>query len=146
EIDDPSTFMEEYVQFETEKSLRNGQVYNWETGTDISKITRKPLKTGKHGHEKRKSTKEAKDSKPKPEKVKLQSKKVNPSKEKQGSTREAGFCTNCSHKRSTYVFITDCQAGNPCEFNCDPRAIINPPIIKRMYGHDLEERVEQAKG
>ncbi|GKA96061.1 reverse transcriptase domain-containing protein [Tanacetum coccineum] len=45
-------------------------------GTDISKITRKPSKTGKHGHEKRKSTKEAKDSKPKPEKVKSQSKIV----------------------------------------------------------------------
>ncbi|GKG36450.1 hypothetical protein Tco_0444128, partial [Tanacetum coccineum] len=30
-------------------------------------------KTGKHGHEERKSTREAKDSKPKPEKVKLQS-------------------------------------------------------------------------
>ncbi|GJR35533.1 MAK10-like protein [Tanacetum coccineum] len=37
-------------------------------GTDISKITRKPSKTGKHGHEKRKSTREAKDSKPKPRK------------------------------------------------------------------------------
>ncbi|GJZ82147.1 hypothetical protein Tco_0647141, partial [Tanacetum coccineum] len=37
--------------------------------TDISKITRKPSKTGKHGHEERKSTKEAKDSKPKPRKV-----------------------------------------------------------------------------
>ncbi|GJY95622.1 hypothetical protein Tco_0511983 [Tanacetum coccineum] len=36
--------------------------------TDISKITRKPSKTGKHGHEKRKSTREAKDSKPKPKK------------------------------------------------------------------------------
>ncbi|GJT08484.1 retrovirus-related pol polyprotein from transposon TNT 1-94 [Tanacetum coccineum] len=34
----------------------------------------------------------------------------------QGSTREAGFCTNCSHKRSTYVSITDCQAGNPLIF------------------------------
>ncbi|GJZ77440.1 hypothetical protein Tco_0642112 [Tanacetum coccineum] len=34
--------------------------------TDISKITRKPSKTGKHGHEKRKSTKEARDAKPKP--------------------------------------------------------------------------------
>ncbi|GKD99597.1 RNA-directed DNA polymerase, eukaryota, reverse transcriptase zinc-binding domain protein [Tanacetum coccineum] len=42
--------------------------------TDISKITRKPSKTGKHGHGKRKSSREAKDSKPKPEKVKLQSK------------------------------------------------------------------------
>ncbi|GKC84509.1 hypothetical protein Tco_1140226 [Tanacetum coccineum] len=38
--------------------------------TDISKIARKPLKTGKHGHEKRKSSIEAKDAKPKPEKVK----------------------------------------------------------------------------
>ncbi|GKF27880.1 hypothetical protein Tco_0094222, partial [Tanacetum coccineum] len=41
--------------------------------TDISKITRKPSKTGKHGHEKRKSTREAKNSKLKPEKVNLQS-------------------------------------------------------------------------
>ncbi|GJX82543.1 reverse transcriptase domain-containing protein [Tanacetum coccineum] len=39
-------------------------------GTDISKITRKPPKTGKHEHEKRKSTKEARDAKPKPGKVK----------------------------------------------------------------------------
>ncbi|GJW82614.1 hypothetical protein Tco_0146589 [Tanacetum coccineum] len=47
-------------------------------GTDISKITRKPPKTGKHGHEKQKSTRETKDSKPEPEKVKSQSKKVKP--------------------------------------------------------------------
>ncbi|GKD99609.1 hypothetical protein Tco_1387593 [Tanacetum coccineum] len=39
--------------------------------TDISKITRKLSKTGKHGHEKRKSSIEAKDAKPKPEKVNL---------------------------------------------------------------------------
>ncbi|GJX54641.1 hypothetical protein Tco_0283010, partial [Tanacetum coccineum] len=56
-------------------------------GTDISKITRKPSKTGKHGHGKRKSTREAKDSKPKPEKVKLQSKKVNPGQTKVISQR-----------------------------------------------------------
>ncbi|GJS81128.1 hypothetical protein Tco_0747669 [Tanacetum coccineum] len=37
--------------------------------TDISKITRKPSKTSKHGHEERKSTKEAKDSEAKPRKV-----------------------------------------------------------------------------
>ncbi|GJV25897.1 reverse transcriptase domain-containing protein [Tanacetum coccineum] len=43
-------------------------------GTDISKITRKPSRTGKPGHENRKSTKEAKDAKPKPKKVNLQSK------------------------------------------------------------------------
>ncbi|GKG53926.1 hypothetical protein Tco_0555326, partial [Tanacetum coccineum] len=47
--------------------------------TDISEITRKQSpKTGKHGHEKWKSTREAKDSEPKPEKVKSQSKKVKP--------------------------------------------------------------------
>ncbi|GJV89488.1 reverse transcriptase domain-containing protein [Tanacetum coccineum] len=38
--------------------------------TDISKITRKPSKTGKHGHEERKSTKEARDANPKAGKVK----------------------------------------------------------------------------
>ncbi|GKC51756.1 reverse transcriptase domain-containing protein [Tanacetum coccineum] len=42
-------------------------------GTDISKITRKPPKTGKHEHRKRKSTKEAKDSEAKPRKVNSQS-------------------------------------------------------------------------
>ncbi|GKD15926.1 putative ribonuclease H-like domain-containing protein [Tanacetum coccineum] len=39
--------------------------------TDKTNITRKQSKKGKHGHGKRKSTREAKDSKPKPEKVKL---------------------------------------------------------------------------
>ncbi|GJV17845.1 retrovirus-related pol polyprotein from transposon TNT 1-94 [Tanacetum coccineum] len=48
------------------------------SSTDKTNITRKPSKTGKHEHEKRKSTREAKDSKPKPEKVKSQSKKVKP--------------------------------------------------------------------
>ncbi|GKA51166.1 reverse transcriptase domain-containing protein [Tanacetum coccineum] len=37
--------------------------------TDMSKIIRKPSKTGKHGHKERKSTKEVKGSKPKPRKV-----------------------------------------------------------------------------
>ncbi|GJW33967.1 hypothetical protein Tco_0053999, partial [Tanacetum coccineum] len=41
--------------------------------TDISKITSKQLKTSKHGHGKRKSTREAKYSKAKPKKVNLQS-------------------------------------------------------------------------
>ncbi|GJT79739.1 hypothetical protein Tco_0917624 [Tanacetum coccineum] len=30
-MDNPGTIMEEYVQYETEKALRNGKVYNWET-------------------------------------------------------------------------------------------------------------------
>ncbi|GJY83972.1 hypothetical protein Tco_0497348 [Tanacetum coccineum] len=38
--------------------------------TDKTKITRKPSKTRKHGHEERKSTKEARDAKPKAGKVK----------------------------------------------------------------------------
>ncbi|GJU09244.1 hypothetical protein Tco_1125674 [Tanacetum coccineum] len=47
--------------------------------TDISKITRKPSKIGKHGHEERKSTKEAKDSKAKPRKVNFSQQLVNQS-------------------------------------------------------------------
>ncbi|GJX43692.1 hypothetical protein Tco_0260368 [Tanacetum coccineum] len=31
ETDNPGTTIEEYVQFETERALRNGKVYNWET-------------------------------------------------------------------------------------------------------------------
>ncbi|GJV75044.1 hypothetical protein Tco_1506628 [Tanacetum coccineum] len=31
EIDNPGTTMVEYVQFETERALRNSKVYNWET-------------------------------------------------------------------------------------------------------------------
>ncbi|GKF70246.1 hypothetical protein Tco_0203303, partial [Tanacetum coccineum] len=44
--------------------------------TDISKITRKPSKTSKHGHEKRKSTKEARDAKPKPKPGKVKKSKL----------------------------------------------------------------------
>ncbi|GJS07926.1 hypothetical protein Tco_0364722 [Tanacetum coccineum] len=59
--------------------------------TDISKITRKPSKTGKHGHEKRKSTKEARDAKPKPGKVK---------KSKLWSTSSQPWSTKVIHKRT----------------------------------------------
>ncbi|GKE09277.1 hypothetical protein Tco_1412828 [Tanacetum coccineum] len=126
-----------------------------EASTDISKITRKSSKMGKHGHEKRKSTREAKDSKPKP-------RKVNPwvnrqiklfiGQVKQGITRglekaqgKMGFYTILTLKRSTDVSITDCHAGNPCEIVCDPRVLINSPMIRRSYGYDKKERVEQGK-
>ncbi|GJY60116.1 hypothetical protein Tco_0460008 [Tanacetum coccineum] len=33
EMDDPNTTIEEYVQLETERALRNGKVYNWKTAT-----------------------------------------------------------------------------------------------------------------
>ncbi|GKC93817.1 hypothetical protein Tco_1159259, partial [Tanacetum coccineum] len=32
-MDDPGITMEEYVQLETERALRNRKVYNWETAT-----------------------------------------------------------------------------------------------------------------
>ncbi|GKA71592.1 hypothetical protein Tco_0777731 [Tanacetum coccineum] len=32
-MDNPDITIEEYVQYETKKALRNGQVYNWETAT-----------------------------------------------------------------------------------------------------------------
>nr|GEV99690.1 hypothetical protein [Tanacetum cinerariifolium]GEW00025.1 hypothetical protein [Tanacetum cinerariifolium] len=32
-MDDPDITMEEYVQLETKRALRNGKVYNWETTT-----------------------------------------------------------------------------------------------------------------
>ncbi|GJS53338.1 putative ribonuclease H-like domain-containing protein [Tanacetum coccineum] len=50
--------------------------------TNISKITRKQSKTGKHEHGKRKSTKEAKDSKPPVKLVKPWSTEVNSQKDK----------------------------------------------------------------
>ncbi|GJV11122.1 hypothetical protein Tco_1352663 [Tanacetum coccineum] len=71
-----------------DESLENNEIINIKEskshplenviGTDKTKITKNPSKTGKHEHEKRKNTREAKDSKPKPEKVKSQSKKVKP--------------------------------------------------------------------
>nr|GEU56223.1 hypothetical protein [Tanacetum cinerariifolium] len=32
-MDDPDITIKEYVQLETERALRNGKVYNWETAT-----------------------------------------------------------------------------------------------------------------
>ncbi|GKC02254.1 fructose-bisphosphate aldolase, class I [Tanacetum coccineum] len=37
--------------------------------------------------------------------------------------------------------ITDCHVGNPCEIVCDPRVIINSPMIRRSYGYDKKERI-----
>ncbi|GJZ67484.1 reverse transcriptase domain-containing protein [Tanacetum coccineum] len=63
-------------------------------GTDISKITRKPSKTGKHGHEERKSTKEARDAKPKPGKVK----KSNPGQQKVNYVKSRALIDHLSIK------------------------------------------------
>ncbi|GKC90244.1 hypothetical protein Tco_1150893 [Tanacetum coccineum] len=61
-------------------------------GMDKTNIIRKQSKTDKHGHGKRKSTKEAKDSKPKPRKVNLQSKLVKP-----WSTKVKPWSTEVNH-------------------------------------------------
>ncbi|GJS25659.1 putative reverse transcriptase domain-containing protein [Tanacetum coccineum] len=66
--------MEELVEDETEAYWNQDPAIVYRlarrSGTDISKITRKSSKTGKHGHGKRKSTREAKNSKPKAGNVK----------------------------------------------------------------------------
>ncbi|GKE53688.1 hypothetical protein Tco_1488844 [Tanacetum coccineum] len=95
---------------------------------------------GKHGHKKRKSTREAKDSKPKPEKVKLQSTmgqqsqlKTNPQSKKPRrrgeSIREKGIYTTITHRSNTKCHITDCHAGNPCVHKLDPTNHNHDPII-----------------
>ncbi|GJS69133.1 hypothetical protein Tco_0701974 [Tanacetum coccineum] len=42
DTENPGTTMEEYVQFETERDLRNGEIYNWETAKYESKFSSKP--------------------------------------------------------------------------------------------------------
>ncbi|GJZ38868.1 hypothetical protein Tco_0585431 [Tanacetum coccineum] len=116
-------------------------------GTDISKITRKPSKTGKHGHEERKSTKEARDAKPKAGKVKKSnliktSSKASywliPTKNDMVEERKAQgkghFTLNLLSEKAQGVTITDCHAGNPCVHICDPTAKTNDPIIEGIQG------------
>ncbi|GJR23109.1 hypothetical protein Tco_0971636 [Tanacetum coccineum] len=105
--------------------------------TDISKITRKPSKTGKHGHGERKSTKEAKDAKPKPGKGETSLKHSHwplPTRrthvDSEENTRGSGICSKLSAKEAQGVTITDCQAGNPCELRYDPTAHRWHPMIE----------------
>ncbi|GKA69765.1 hypothetical protein Tco_0775829 [Tanacetum coccineum] len=105
----------------------NNLYKDFETCTDISKITRKPLKTGKHGHGEQKSTKEAKDAKPKPGKGEtslkhshwpLPTRRTHVNSEE--NTRGNRICSKLSAKEAQGATITDCQAGNPCELRYDP--------------------------
>ncbi|GJT87761.1 putative ribonuclease H-like domain-containing protein [Tanacetum coccineum] len=105
--------------------------------TDISKITRKPSKTGKHGHGKRKSTREARNAKPKPGKGETSLKHSHwplPTRrthvDSKENTRGSGICTKLSAKEAQGVTITDCQAGNPCELRYDPTAHRWHPMIE----------------
>ncbi|GJX94286.1 hypothetical protein Tco_0348872, partial [Tanacetum coccineum] len=120
--------------------------------TDISIITRKQSKTGKHEHEKRKSTKEARDAKPKPGKVKksnmwstssqpwsTESSKSHVEEEKH--IRKLKIALDLLSEKAQGVTITDCHAGNPCVHICDPTAKANDPIIEGMDGRDCQELV-----
>ncbi|GKB10795.1 hypothetical protein Tco_0844718, partial [Tanacetum coccineum] len=119
-----------------------------ELGMDKSKITRKPSKTGKHGHGKWKSTREAKDSKPKPEKVKLHKEKLVKSKALISSLSSnapldlvkaqgcVGFTLLALTQVTQGVTITDCHAGNPYVHICDPTAKANDLMIEGMDGDD----------
>ncbi|GKB12413.1 hypothetical protein Tco_0846336, partial [Tanacetum coccineum] len=105
--------------------------------TDISKITRKPSKTGKHGHGERKSTKEAKDVKPKPGKGETSLKHSHwplPTRrthvDSEENTRGSGICSKLCLKETQGVSITDCHAGNPCELRYDPTAHRWHPMIE----------------
>ncbi|GJR80913.1 putative ribonuclease H-like domain-containing protein [Tanacetum coccineum] len=92
--------------------------------TDISKITRKPSKTGKHRHEKRKSTREAKDSKPKPKKVNSQS---TMGQQRQSTARIAGkrvIDSGCSrHMTGNKSYLSDYKEidGGFVAFGGDPK-------------------------
>ncbi|GJR10742.1 DNA-directed DNA polymerase [Tanacetum coccineum] len=113
-------------------------------GTDISIITRKPSKTGKHEHENRKSTKEAKDSKPKPTLGQFSSSKSHVEEEKH--IRKLKIALDLLSEKAQGVTITDCHAGNPCVHICDPTAKANDPIIEGIQGVRLEEAWEALKG
>ncbi|GJR11567.1 reverse transcriptase domain-containing protein [Tanacetum coccineum] len=107
-------------------------------GTDISKITRKPSKTGKHGHEKRKSTKEARDAKPKPGKIKKVKAECHVvSKKAQGCV---GFTLLALTQVTQAVTSKDCQPGNPFVHILDPRAKIDSPMSEIMKGTDYESK------
>ncbi|GJX90111.1 hypothetical protein Tco_0343437, partial [Tanacetum coccineum] len=105
--------------------------------TDIYKITRKPSKTEKHGHGERKSTKEAKDAKPKPGKGETSLKHSHwplPTRrthvDSEENTRGSGICSKLSAKEAQGVIITDCQASNPCALRYDPTAHRWHPMIE----------------
>ncbi|GKE83477.1 hypothetical protein Tco_1557219, partial [Tanacetum coccineum] len=119
--------------------------------TDISKITRKSSKTGKHGHGERKSTKEAKDAKPKPRKGETSLKHSHcplPTRrthvDSEENTRGNGICSKLCLKETQGVSITDCHAGNPCELPSNLTANYDLPIIKELYGRDLKELGKQG--
>ncbi|GJS00226.1 hypothetical protein Tco_0316734 [Tanacetum coccineum] len=132
-----------FVDYSWERALLiNYEIYvkwvlEFDKCTDISKIIRNLSKTGKHGHEERKSTKEAKDANPKPGKGETSLKYSHwplPTRrthvDSEENTRGSGICSKLSAKEAQVVTIMDCQAGNPCELRYDPTAHRWHPMIE----------------
>ncbi|GJW01082.1 hypothetical protein Tco_1556333 [Tanacetum coccineum] len=124
-------------------------------GTDISKITRKPSKTGKHGHGKRKSTREAKDSKPKLRKSQASGQisnlksfywltKARVPRWMKKTHKNDGNCTGYTHRSNIKCHIMDCHTSNPCEIESHPTAQDDSQMIEGMIGQDSKERVQQG--
>ncbi|GJU49452.1 hypothetical protein Tco_1219007 [Tanacetum coccineum] len=61
-----------------------------------------------------------------------------------GSTREAGFCTNCSHKTSTNITSWIASLAIRVRSKSDPRAQNHSLMIEDLYGCDSKERVMQG--
>ncbi|GJT14994.1 putative reverse transcriptase domain-containing protein [Tanacetum coccineum] len=97
-------------------------------GTDKTKITRKPSRTSKHGHENERVYKSRKlKSKSQP-----WSTLRNATLAGVKAQEEVGIYKEVTQRESTNVSITDCHVGNPCEFICDPRVENCHPIIERI--------------
>ncbi|GJZ69784.1 reverse transcriptase domain-containing protein [Tanacetum coccineum] len=108
--------------------------------TDISKITRKPSKTGKHGHENGRACKSRKPkSKSQPCVASyLASYWLNPLSKDHGlekkHIRKLKIALDLLSEKAQGVTITDCHAGNPCVHICDLTAKSNDPIIEGIQG------------
>ncbi|GKA38020.1 hypothetical protein Tco_0724585 [Tanacetum coccineum] len=101
---------------------------------------KKTVKTSKHGHEERKSTKEAKDSEAKPRKV--NSHKGATLDEE--NTLERWEFTLGKLTEVNKVSHQDCHTFNPCEIESHPTAQDDSQMIDEMIGQDSKERVQQG--
>ncbi|GJR15440.1 hypothetical protein Tco_0798092 [Tanacetum coccineum] len=134
--------------------LITGTSQSRQYGTDKTNITRKPSKTGKHEHGNQKSTKEAKDSKPKPRKVnygQAQSKKVN-SQVKDDNSSEVQHDGRVRFVKSSTLIGSFKLEGHVAmkkaqgeEIDHDPTAQNHDPMIGNLYGQDQKERVMQGR-
>ncbi|GJZ34857.1 reverse transcriptase domain-containing protein, partial [Tanacetum coccineum] len=112
--------------------------------TDISKITRKQSKTGKHGHENGRVSKSRKKSQA-PRLVRSNQEDSLAHSQSKGyvingrSIKRCGFCSKFTHITSTSEPQTDCQLGNPCELTSDPTAIKLDQMIAMIGWQRLKE-------